>query len=97
MLAEEGEALAKVAGIGLERLRRQPPLGAQMRQPARDLKRNGLVGAGEFNGLSRGGGFGHGTVFGVIPKRLYRTCFVYRSLICAKTARRTLAPAVAWS
>ena len=36
---EENQALAEVAGIGLQRLGRQPPLGAQMRQPARHLQR----------------------------------------------------------
>ena len=37
MLAEKDQTLADVAGIGLQRLRRQPPFGAQMRQPARHL------------------------------------------------------------
>ncbi len=71
MLAEEFEALPDIAGIGFQRLRRQPPLGAQMRQPPRHLERDGLVGAGEFDRLGGGGGsgfgFGHGTIFGVIP------------------------------
>ena len=40
MLGEEPEELADVAGIGFQRLRRQPPLGAQMRQPARHLQRH---------------------------------------------------------
>ena len=51
MLAEKGEALPDVAGIGFQRLRRQPPFGAQMRQPARHLQRDGLVGAVEFDRL----------------------------------------------
>ena len=43
------QALADVAGIGLQRLRRQPPLGAQMRQPSRHLQREILAGAGEID------------------------------------------------
>ena len=37
VLGEKRKTLPEVAGIGFQRLRRQPPLGAQMRQPMRDL------------------------------------------------------------
>jgi hypothetical protein len=65
VLGEERQALPHVAGIGLERLRRQPPLGAQMRQPTRHLLRhrrigavecercNGLIGPGHLKGYWR--------------------------------------------
>ncbi len=59
MLAEESQALAEVAGIGFERLRRQPPLGAQMRQPARHLQREAFVGAVEFDRLKCRNWLGH--------------------------------------
>ena len=45
MLGEEGEELAGVAGIGLHRLRRHPPLAPKECLPARDLGR--YVGGGE--------------------------------------------------
>src|SRR5437762_2912012 len=45
MLAQEAETLAHVARIGLQRLWRQSSLAAQMREPARHLKRENLVGA----------------------------------------------------
>ena len=54
MLAEKDQALAEVAGIGLQRLRRQPPFGAQMRQPARHLQRDVVGGAVEFDRLTAG-------------------------------------------
>jgi hypothetical protein len=48
VFAEEVQELTEVAGVGFGRLRRQPALGAQMRKPARHFKRDGLVGAGQF-------------------------------------------------
>jgi hypothetical protein len=51
VLVEESQALAEVAGVGLKRLWREPPLGAQMRQPARHLQREVLVGAVELDRL----------------------------------------------
>ena len=51
--------LPEVAGIGFQRLRRQPPFAAQMRQPARHLKRDAFIGAVEFDGLDCGSWFGH--------------------------------------
>ena len=59
MPAEKGEALPDVAGIGLQGFWRQPPLGAQMRQPARHLKRGRAIGAVEFDRLNGGKRFGH--------------------------------------
>ena len=56
------QALPQIAGIGFQRLRRQPPFGAQMRQPARHLQRQTFVGAIEFDRLDWRGGFGHGVV-----------------------------------
>ena len=52
MLAQEIEALPEVAGIGLQRFRRKPPLGAQMRQPLRHRNRQRVVGAIEFDCLN---------------------------------------------
>ena len=54
VLAEKVQTLPEVARIGLQRLRRQPSLGAQMRQPMRHLAARGAVGAGEFDRLDRG-------------------------------------------
>ena len=48
-LAKEIEALPQVARIGLQRLRRQPSLALQMCQPARHLKRDGLIRAVELD------------------------------------------------
>ena len=63
MLAEETEKLTEVAGIGFQRLRRQPPLTAQMRKPVRHLKRDAGVGAVEFDRLNRGSWLCHLAVF----------------------------------
>jgi len=49
MGAEKVETLPEIAGIGFQRLRRQPALGAQMRQPARHLQRDGLVAGRQFS------------------------------------------------
>ncbi len=57
MGAKEIQALPQVAAIGLQRLRRQPPLGAEMRQPARHLLRDRGIGAGELDWW--GGRFAH--------------------------------------
>ena len=92
MLAEESQALAEVAGIGFQRLRRQPPLGAQMRQPARrsparDPRRRSRARSVEAPELAwpwpsaLGGGD---------SIALYRTSFVYRSLTWRRGA--SLAP-----
>src|SRR6202022_2601440 len=62
VLPEKDETLADVAGIGLERLRRQPSLSAQMRQPTRHFQRDTVVGAGEFNSLNSGSWLGHGAL-----------------------------------
>ena len=40
MLRHEGEELPDVALIGFQRLRRHAPLGAEMSQPARQLRRD---------------------------------------------------------
>src|SRR5581483_11613513 len=75
MLAKEIEALPDVAGIGLQRLRRQPPLALQMRQPARHLQRDALIGAGELDRLDCR--FGHGSsnliLLNISHLRLYRS------------------------
>ena len=60
MFGEENQALPEVAGIGFQRLRRQPPFGAQMRQPARHLQRQRRVGAIEFDRLKGRNRLGHG-------------------------------------
>jgi hypothetical protein len=80
MLAEKHQALPDIAAISLHRLRRQPPLGAQMRQPSRHLQRDVVGGAGEFDG--RGGSrLGHlgAQGGGGANSRYYHTCLVYRS------------------
>jgi hypothetical protein len=59
MLGQKFKELPEVAGIGLQRHRRQPPFAAQMRQPARHLKRDAFIGAVEFDGLDCGSWFGH--------------------------------------
>jgi hypothetical protein len=64
VLTEEGEALAEVAGVGFERLWRQPSLGAQMRQPARHLQREAVVGAIELDRLGRRNLLGHDVCLG---------------------------------
>ena len=76
MLAEEGEALAHVARIGLKRLRRQSALAAQMRQPARHLKREIVIGA--FDRLNRESRLGHGLLFNALLA-LYDFCSLYRT------------------
>jgi hypothetical protein len=45
-------------------LRRQPSLGAQMRQPARHLKRDVVGGAVKLDRLNSGNWLGHKAVFG---------------------------------
>ena len=59
MFPEKNQALADVAGIGLQRLRRQPSLGAQMRQPARHFQRDVVGGAGKLDRLDGGNWLGH--------------------------------------
>jgi hypothetical protein len=59
VLTEEGKALAEVAAVGFERLGRQPPLGAQMRQPARHLQREAFIGAIELDRLRCRNWLGH--------------------------------------
>ena len=63
MLAEKVEALPEIAGIGLQRLRRQPPFAAQMRQPARHLQRDIVGGAVELDRWNGGSWLGHMAVF----------------------------------
>ena len=58
------EALAEVAGIGFQRLRRQPPLGAQMRQPARHLHAKRSSAQSSSIGCSAGTGLAMRLPFG---------------------------------
>ena len=51
MFGQEGEELAQVARIGLRRLGRQAPLGAQEGEPSRHLERDRFVGAVKLNRL----------------------------------------------
>ncbi|GLH76845.1 hypothetical protein SSBR45G_17530 [Bradyrhizobium sp. SSBR45G] len=51
MGAKELQALPEVAGIGLHRLRRQPPLAAQMRQPLHHGLDDAFVGTEEGGDL----------------------------------------------
>ena len=48
VLAQENQALPQVALVGFQRLRRQPPFAAQMRQPAADFRREIGRDADEF-------------------------------------------------
>ena len=77
MLGQEGEELAHVAPIGLAGLRRHPPLGAEMREPARELGRD--IGRSE-------GKIGRRLVL-LDMTRLYLTPFVHPSLTACESAR----------
>src|SRR5262249_57028589 len=52
MLAEEGEELADVAPMGLDRLRRLPPFGGEVFEPAHELGRH-IAGGRRQIGLVR--------------------------------------------
>ena len=67
MQGEEDEELLDVAGIGLDRLRRQPPLMGEVTPPA--LDRLEEVGPGEDKRRLRWCGFGHGSPFALIHAR----------------------------
>ncbi|MCK7472840.1 MAG: hypothetical protein MZV49_03505 [Rhodopseudomonas palustris] len=60
MFGQKDQALADIAAIGFQRLGRQPALGAQMAEPARDLDGEIIAGAGQFEcGEGSLWGFGH--------------------------------------
>ena len=93
MPAEKGEALPDVAGIGLQRFRRQPPLGAQMRQPARHLKRESRHRRSRVRSVERREcGLGHELSGRDDLQTLYRISFVYRSLTRAVVALALFRP-----
>ncbi len=98
VLPEKAETLADVAGVGFQRLRRQPSFAPQMRQPARHLARDAFVGAVELDRLNRGSRFCHKLPLGAHQdsRRLYRTSFVYPSLTCKSGSARILAPTPPW-